>query len=73
MILKSLAEKHENHSGTQMKEVTHEENHAWCRTWKDEAGQYDKIDYTLSVPGDKYDEVMAQAKEHAEFKELLRG
>jgi len=48
-ILRSLADQYRTVLSDAMVDVTHAQNGAWARTWRDGAGQYKRIDYGLAI------------------------
>jgi uncharacterized phage-associated protein len=54
-LLEGIANKYKDTLSEAMIDVTHAENGAWCKTWREGEGNDRVIDYRLAIPADAAD------------------
>ncbi len=65
-LLKDITEKHKDHTGSQMIEITHHEDGPWAKVWSDGEGKNNLIPYEI-VLDDNYEAILDATLEHKEL------
>jgi len=69
-LMQGIAEKFKTTSASDMVEVTHGENHAWAKIWRNGDGYNNLIPYEVSLGDDEaeFHQISERAAEHREIK-----
>lgn len=65
-----IAEQYKNKLANEMAEVTHGENHAWAKIWRNGEGYNEKIPYEVALSGEEeeFHRITDLAAEHREIR-----
>jgi len=68
--MRIIAEQYKNHAANEMAEVTHGENHAWAKIWRNGEGYNEKTPYEVALSDDEeeFHRITGLAAEHREIR-----